>query len=147
MHPWMTKEHWECQINDIKTYIENYGYTVVEATDEEDRVEFSEFVVYINSRNHPESRFYTMLHEYGHIDIYENAAEEFAADHPMYYRAQDGRTARSKAGRVSIMAEEIEAWKRGRWFARDAGMEIDEDKYDRHMTDALMSYINWASDG
>ena len=142
----MTKNDCEYGIGFVTEHLEHLGYEVVEASDEEDRVEFGESVVYINSRCHPETRFYTLLHELGHVDIYENDAVEFAADHPMYYQAQDGRTARSKAGRVSILAEEIEAWKRGRWFARNEELDLDEEKYDRHMTEALMSYINWAAD-
>jgi hypothetical protein len=142
----MTATDWGYGIGYAAAWLESYGYEVIEASDEQDRVEFEGDVVYINSRCHPETRFYTLLHELGHVDIYENGAAEFAADHPMYYRADGGRTTRSKAGRVSILAEEIEAWKRGRWFAREAGLDLDENKYDRHMTEALMSYINWAAD-
>lgn len=142
----MTKFDWEEQIGFVTEELAEYGYVTVEHTDAEDRVEFDEKRVYINSRCHPETRLYTLLHEFGHVDIFENAAADFAADHPMYYRVKDSRTERSKAARVSIVAEEIEAWKRGRWLAREYELYIDEEKYDRHMTDALMSYVNWAAD-
>ena len=121
------------------------GYKIIYGTDEEDRVEFDTKAVYINSRYHPETKFYTLLHEYGHAYIFENLAEKFESDYPMYYRAQDSRTERSKSARVSIVAEEIEAWKIGRQFARNLYMHIDEDKYDTHMTENLMSYIDWAA--
>ena len=141
----LNKLGWLDQIDQIINLIKEMGYEVIQRTDEDDRVEFEEKTVYINSRCHPETRFYTLLHEYGHIDICENGADEFEADHPMYYRNADGRTERSHAGRVSILAEEIEAWRRGRWLARQRGYIINENKYDVHMTDALMSYINWAA--
>ena len=80
------------------------------------------------------------------MDIYENSADDFEADHPMYYQINSVRTARSKAARVSIVAEEIEAWKRGRWLAREFELYINDRKYDRCMTNALMSYVNWAAD-
>ena len=141
----MNKLAWKKQITQVIEMIRGLGYDVVQETDVDDRVEFSEKTVYINSRCHPETRFYTLLHEYGHIDICENSADEFEADHPMYYRNADGRTERSKAARVSILAEEIEAWRRGRKLARNRNLVVNEAKYDLHMTDALMSYINWAA--
>jgi len=141
----MTKEDWNYQFGFVSEHLEHLGYGVVEAAGVDDHVEFDDRVVYINSRYHAETRFYTLLHELGHVDIYENTAAEFEADHPMYYMAGDGRTERSNAAKVSIVAEEIEAWKRGRWFARYAGLDLDEDKYNKHMTEALMSYINWAA--
>ena len=141
----MIKEDWDYQFGFVAEHLEHLGYSVVEAPGVDDHVEFDTRVVYINSRCHAETRFYTLLHELGHVDIHENDAAEFEADHPMYYQAIDGRTERSKAAKVSIVAEEIEAWKRGRWFARDAGLDLDEAKYDKHMTEALMSYISWAA--
>lgn len=131
----------------LKKHIEKkFNYEVLEGTWADERVEFEEQKVYICSRNRAETRLYTLLHEYGHIEIQEMGAADFEADHPMYYKIDDGRVERSKAARVSIVAEEIEAWKRGRWFARKNKLSLDEKKYDKHMTAALMSYINWASD-
>ena len=142
----VTKDEWNAQSKAIIDILKLMGYSVLCYTGADDRVDFAEATVHINSRNHPETRFYTLLHEYGHVHICEHSADEFAEDHPLYYRESDGRTERSCAGRVSILAEEIEAWRRGRHFARNAGMKINENKYDKHMTDALMTYINWAAD-
>ena len=141
----MTTFDWEEQIGWVVGELEEYGYGVIQYTDAQDQVDLEGRVVHINSRCHPETRFYTLLHEFGHVDIYENAAQDFEADHPMYYRHNAVRTPASKAARVSIIAEEIEAWKRGRWLAREYELHIDDAKYDRHMTDALMSYVNWAA--
>lgn len=141
----MIKQDWEYQIGYLSEAVREFGYEIVEQTDTEDRVEHQERVVYINSRSHPETRFYTLLHEYGHIEISETAAVEFAADHPMYIHADDGRSARTSAYKVSLLAEEIEAWKRGRWFARNESLYVDDVKYDKNMTDCVMSYIDWAA--
>ena len=141
------KKNYKKDYNWLKTYIEEkFGYEIVEGTQLEDRVEFEEKCVYICTKHRFETRLYTLLHEYGHIEILETSSKSFEADHPMYYRVEDGRVERSQACRVSIVAEEIEAWKRGRWFARYHKLNLNEKKYDDHMTRALMSYINWASD-
>ena len=139
-------EIWRRQSQIISEALEGLGYKIIYDTDLDDRVEFERKVVYINSRNHPETKFYTLLHEYGHIFIYENMAEKFESDYPMYYRVDDQRVERSRSARVSIVAEELEAWKIGRQFARNLYMHLDEDKYDKQMTESIMSYINWAAD-
>ena len=142
----MTKQDWEFQIGHIEGWLAEHGYQLVQATDEEDQVELAAGVVRINSRQHPETRFYTLLHEAGHVDIYENGAAEFAADHPMYVQAEPGRSATSKAFRVSLLAEELEAWRIGRRLARAEDLFIDDAKFDKLMTSCVMTYINWASD-
>jgi hypothetical protein len=44
-----------------------------------------------------------------------------------------------------VVAEEIEAWKRGREIARDLDLFINDDKYDNLMTEQVMSYLVWAA--
>lgn len=137
---------WKNQIAHMIEWIESKGFSYVCKTDEEDRVELSNKTVFINSRIHPEFRFYTLLHECGHIDVHESQ-EEFISDHPMYVHAHeyDGRIARSRKYKVSLVAEEIEAWKRGRRIAHDERLFIDDKKYDECMSKYIMSYINWVA--
>jgi len=138
-------ETWLDQIHVVKDILSEYGYVVYEFTDAEDSAILEERIIHINSRNHPETRFYTLLHELGHVEIYENQSEEFEAAHPVYVRVHDGRTYRSNAGKVSLIAEELEAWKIGRGIAQQYNLYIDNKKYNKHMTDALMGYINWVA--
>jgi hypothetical protein len=137
------------QTSMLEDILTRKGYTVYYATDAEDRVEFENYSVYINSRSHPENRFYTLLHEIGHIIIGENWSS-FQADHPMYVHSPDGplldgRHERSHAYRVSLVSEEIEAWTRGRRFGKSLSLYIDDEKYNKHMTLNIMSYIQWAA--
>ena len=138
--------NWKRQTKIIIDMINKQGYVVKEYTDAEDRVELEDKIIHINSRKHAETRFYILLHEFGHLDIYENCADEFAANHPVYVWAHDGRTYHSRAGKVSLIAEEIEAWKKGREIARSKNLYINDVKYNNHMTESLMGYINWASE-
>ncbi len=137
------------QISFLETLLAHKGYDVIYDKDVEDRVEFESRLVFINSRNHPENKFYTLLHEIGHILVGEDWPT-FQADHPMYVHSPegpllDGRHERSHAYRVSLISEEIEAWKRGRRFAQSLSLYIDNEKYDKHMTLNIMSYIQWAA--
>lgn len=139
------KEFWNQQIEEIQRWLSKKGYSIKYKSDVEDQVDFDAKVVFICSRNHSESRFYTLLHECGHI-LVKNSWRKFAKDHPMYSASGDGRCARSKAYRVSLIAEEIDAWKRGRRLAARMGLFVQDSKYDKIMTECLTGYIEWAAD-
>ena len=139
-------DKWKNQFDEVKCWLGKKGYTVKCRTDAEDCVLFCAKTVLINSRNHPETKYYTLLHECGHILIDKDSAR-FEKEVPVYARSEDGRSARSKAYRVSTVAEELEAWKRGRRLAARLGHHVDDLKYDKQITDNVMSYIEWAADG
>lgn len=142
----MSKLQWIKQIDQLSDWIYNKKYKLVFKTDEDDCVDFNTKTVHINSRLHPENRYYTMLHECGHILI-NSESSRFEKEMPMYARSDDGRNARSKAYRVSTIAEEIEAWKRGRRLAARLNHEVNDIKYDKQITENVMSYIEWAAEG
>jgi len=135
-----SKQFWEKQFEVIKGWIEAKGYCIRCYTDADDQVDFEKKVVHIDSRQHAESRFYTLLHECGHMLI-SQTARQFAIDHPMYAFSSDVRSCKSKAYQVSLVAEEIEAWKRGRRLAKRFGLEVNDEKFNHIMTDCVISYI------
>jgi len=138
------KEFWNYQFGIVSDWLAKKGYMVALGTDVEDQVHIEEHIVQIDSRQHAESRFYTLLHEAGHVLI-RQGWKQFHADHPMYASSSDGRQVRSKAYRVSLVAEECEAWKRGRRLAKRLGLYVYDIKYDRISTECLMSHIEWAA--
>lgn len=131
---------WNYQSREIEGWLENKGFQVTYGTDLQDAVCFALKMVTINSRQRSESRYYTLLHEAGHVLISQTASK-FEAEHPMYACSSDRRVTKSKAYQVSLISEEIEAWKRGRRLANRFNHEIDNDKYDRIMATCVMSYI------
>lgn len=145
----LARSVWKKQFQQIANVLYCMGYFVEEETDEDDRVCFESKCVYINSRKHPETKFYTLLHELGHVLVSMDWIK-FKSENPMYVhspdRTIDGRQARTRAYRVSLVSEELEAWKLGRRFANSLDMFIDDEKYNKHMSSAIMSYINWAAD-
>jgi hypothetical protein len=134
------------QYGEVCEWLKKKGYNVWTYTDAEDCVSFTGKTVFINSRNHPETKYYTLLHECGHVLI-NGDSERFEEEMPMYARSSDGRNARSKAYRVSTVAEELEAWKRGRRLATRLKHYVETDVYDKHITESVMSYIEWAANG
>ena len=141
----LTKEDWATQFLILTHWAESKGYKVVLKTDGEDSICFESKQITIDSRPWPETRFYTLLHECGHLLIYQNR-KSFQKDHPMYaVFTVDGRKSNSRAYKVSLVAEEFVAWKKGRELSRRLGLCINKTKYDETMVDAVMSYIEMAA--
>jgi len=119
------------------------GYVVNEYTGAEDSVYYESKEILINSRKHIESRFYTLLHECGHILINDNRDRVFKLSR------ETSAIMGNKPGRrrrIAVLSEEVEAWKRGERLAKRLNLEINEEKFDKARTDALISYVEWARD-
>ena len=133
-------DSWNAQFAGVEDWLNAKGYSVVQETDADDAIVLQEKTVYINSRNHAETRYYILLHECGHLLI-SQGAKQWAEDVPMYCQTADLRIEKSRAFKVSLVAEEIEAWKRGRRLARRLGHYINDKKYDNQITRCVFSYI------
>ncbi len=134
------------QFEEISQWAKKYNVDVSLESGTDDRYESSEKKIFINSRLGAEARYYTLLHECGHLLVDKNW-KTFERDNPMYASSCDLRIAKSKAYRVSIVAEEIEAWKRGRRLAKKLGHRVDDKKFDKMISENVMTYIDWAATG
>jgi hypothetical protein len=144
---YLGKPFWDRQFREAQAIIEDWGYDIELSTGAHDRVELGESkTIHINSACHPETKFYTLLHEVGHILIRRNW-KRFAKNYPNYlddpHAGVDGRRERRKSYRIGVIAEEIEAWKRGRAFSERNDLYIDIYKYDHEANKALMTYVDW----
>jgi len=127
----------------VESWLYDRGYTVVQYTDAEDSVYYDSKEILINSRKHIESRFYTLLHECGHILVNDNRDRLYTLSRETQ-AVMGHKPARKR--RIAVLSEEVEAWKRGERLAARLGLEIDEEKFDLCRTNALMSYVEWARD-
>jgi|TARA_R110000824_G_scaffold156620_2_gene329772 hypothetical protein len=119
-------------------------YEIVEGPDEVDACHRDTKQIAICSRMGIENKLYTLLHECGHALIRENLGN-FAKEYTAQMEADgDGRKMRSARYKVETIEEEIEAWKRGRKLASRLEIELNEDKFNAHKTECLMTYIRWA---
>jgi hypothetical protein len=144
------KSFWDRQFREVQEIIEDWGYEVELSTGANDRVELGEVkTIHINSACHPETKFYTLLHEVGHIMVRKDW-KRFSKNYPNYLDGPDagvdGRRERRKSYRIGVIAEEIEAWKRGRSFADRHSLYVDVFKYDYDANTSLMTYIDWIAE-
>ena len=144
----MKSEDWQSQFKIVERELKRlYDYDVVKQTGLDDCADFSKKIIQINSRTHPEGRFYTLLHEYGHVELWEDDWYSFCTAVPSYAKFYSDRRTRSHAGKVATIAEELEAWKRGLMLSYRKALIVDYKKYEKMMNESMMTYIRWAADG
>ena len=137
----MDKIDFQNQFLVLEDWLFNRGYVVTQFTDAHDSVSYATKEILINTRKHIESRFYTLLHECGHVLINDNRDRLFELSRQT--GAVVGQKP-SRSRRIAVLSEEVEAWKRGERLAKRLGLKIREEKFDRERTEALMSYVEWA---
>jgi len=116
------------------------GYHVEFSRDGDDSVDRIGKIISINTTRSLETQVYVMLHECGHILVYEN-------DKVMNFRKIASKyNEKSKIHKVFTVIEEIEAWKRGRMLANRCCIEIDDEKWNRDIARAIRKYMKWALD-
>ena len=141
----MIIKNWQKSIDSVVKWAEDRGINVCFGKDLEDQFCYKERVIHINTNQTKENRFYVLLHECGHYLI-SMTSSNFVRDMPLYKGftgGEDGRVARSKAYHVSLVAEETEAWRRGRNLARRLGESIDNKRYDNMMANCVYTYIKY----
>jgi len=139
-------ERWQRHFDKLVKWAESKGYTVVCETSADDRIEFDTKTIYVNSYNWPERRYYTLLHECGHLLI-DKTSDSFTKylPCPLYAYSIDQRTTKTDAYKVSLLAEEIDAWRRGLRLAARLKLPVNRKKFDQEMATSVMSYIEEAA--
>ena len=133
----------EC-IEKLRLWLNRKGYSLFFETGIQDCVYYSSKEVFINSRNHPEKKLYTLLHECGHILIDSSGRDRLHTLSQEVELSMGKKVNRKK--RVAVLSEEIEAWKRGEALAKKLKIKINPDRFDKIRADAIISYVEWARD-
>ena len=126
-------------IDALICWADKYGYSVSFLYNGEDSISSDAKYIEINSNNTIETQLYTLLHECGHLLIYNNgSAFGFSNIHENF-------SEKSNTHRVFTVIEEVEAWKRGRSLAKRLGIYVDDDAWNRRVCSAIKKYMVWAT--
>lgn len=104
--------------------------------------------IQICNRSKYEIQLYSLLHECGHYLIDEAATKNpktYFEKYPYGYLSGKVKCEDSIQHKVSILAEEIEAWNRGHALSQRLGIKLNEIKFERDKVKALKTYIKWAA--
>lgn len=81
---------------------------------------------------------YSMLHELGHIKIYNKTSYSKKNWKRIKEKYSNDNTVVSA---VQILREEVEAWEAGLLIAKEIGIDIDREDYDSFLAPSLMGYM------
>ena len=145
----LSPSFWKSQFDAVVDILDDMGWEVEMERGAADRALMGSNVIEINGACSPERRFYTLLHEVGHIVLREDWGR-FTKMHPNYmdakFAAPDGRTLRRTTYRIATLSEEFEAWRVGLDFALEKRLYVDLYKYEEESSKALLTYVNWVAE-
>lgn len=96
-------------------------------------------VISINNTKAPAQQLYTLLHESGHVSL-RVAPQSFRSVFPSPDRG-------TISGRLEILREEVLAWDRAEWVAKQLGIPLDRVRWRESYISALGKYARWVSEG
>jgi hypothetical protein len=110
---------------------------------DDDNVDFNRRLITINSNRTPQSQIFGIIHEIGHILLYESPdyVVRFANSDEFKNRREKSRE--TLKVRAESLGEEWEAWALGETLARRMALEIDYQSYYKARNRDLKSYAKW----
>ena len=110
-----------------------------------DQVDWESDTVTVHPNPNQEHLLYSLLHECGHIKIgnYDSYNKEFKS---IAIANWDSRHSRSNIYRYKKLKEEMDAWEEGKNIAKECGIRLNKDRYDKYAAKCFMSYVKFYSD-
>lgn len=133
----------------LTTWLEKRGWTVEFDYLNQDEMIPANKQINISTRQGLEKQLYSFLHECGHLLIqskWDRYEKEYPATAKMNaYATVHKQLARSPKYKVDCLAEEIEAWRRGKKLADRLGLYYNEERYNDLASKCVMTYVKWAN--
>ena len=121
-----------------KNYSVDFDYCV------QDEFRPVEKLITVNTRQGKEKQLYALLHECGHLILGNNEklyAKKYPSSAKMAYFNSNRKLENSHKYKVDVLAEEIDAWRKGKDLANRLGIYIEEENYYNIMSKCVYSYI------
>ena len=131
-------DHLEAYLADKYDVFISFGYDEPNACSEEDKI------LTIITRQHLETRLYTLLHEAGHLILYEEYDHSGLFPSIIY---QPFRKRFSKASAVDVVRNEVLAWEVAYELAGTLGISVNHKKWNNIRKKCLYEYCKWAAGG
>lgn len=135
----------------LESWLERRGFDLELSRGADDSVCFTTCVVSINSRSSERTQLYTLLHECGHITVFEQRMKDRkrrvagSTFRQFWNNCGNARRERAKAVRIGVLTEEIEAWDRGEALASRLKIPYNKKAYHQLRTRSLMTYVRWGA--
>ena len=140
----LKKQAVEAGICDLIEWTHKKGYYIDFDYCVQDELRPADKMITISTRQGEEKQLYALLHECGHLILGNNEAsyaKKYPSSNKMAYFHSNKRLARSPQYKVDILAEEIDAWRKGKDLAKRLGIWIDEENYYKTMSKCVYTYV------
>lgn len=137
------------KINKLVEWAQSKNWTVHFSSTANDKMSPWDREIEINTRYSEEIQLYGLLHECGHVIIQKNknySKKYTYASKVDKMPSKNSQLLSSKKYQVDLIAEEIEAWRKGKELAKRLNLKINEEKYNNEMFKYVYSYIQAASE-
>lgn len=131
---------WDKYLDILIVWANNKGYDIELSPEADNCICEITKLIEINSSASPETQVIRLLHECGHVLIFENGSVHNFQEKKKYAEHTVGH-------KVFTVIEEAEAWRRGGELAKRLKIPINQDVWEKSMVKALKKYINWAAKG
>ena len=138
-----TKKLFKLGIESVVEWAEKKGVSVEFDYCVQDEYRSADNLITVNTRQGIENQLYSLLHECGHLALDKNEklySKRFPTSMKLAIKSNKALE-RSKKYKVDVMAEEIDAWRKGREIANRLDVYVNDEKYYNIQTECLYSYI------
>tara|TARA_Y100001938_G_scaffold148908_1_gene233984 strand:+ start:401 stop:895 length:495 start_codon:yes stop_codon:yes gene_type:complete len=138
------EKKWQRAFNKIEKWAKKTKYFEVYPGNFDAALVDSNVIVYNMNTGSMKNRIYSLLHECGHVLAM--TSKGYKKKFPLLHKQRFGRKKINKnknAYRIEILAEEIDAWKRGKKLAKRLGISLDK-SYDDYAARWVMTYVRCA---
>ena len=126
----------------IQTWANSVGFQV--KLSNVDCVEIEEKTIYLQSNQTAQHMIYSFLHECGHIQVCKEKG--YKKNFKILDDGQfDGRRKRGLYYKYKQLKEEMLAWEYGFKLAKDLGIRLNKENYDKYAAKCFMTYVNNAA--
>jgi hypothetical protein len=134
----------------LTLWLRRRGFKLEREAGADDCVCFDTARVLINSTASHETQLSALLHECGHVDVFQKRlknrrARVAGATFGHWARTSNTKSRQALRVRISVVTEEIEAWDRGEVIAKRLKIRYNRKSFQNVRTRALMTYFRWTA--
>lgn len=108
-------------------------------------ISFASKEISIHSRSSHENQVYDLIHELGHLRLQQQSSHQDTYYQTQYTQVFEMFSKSSRAYKIKILEEEVDAWKFGLILACELGIAVNEKNFEIRKASKLMTYASWAS--
>ena len=131
--------NWLEELHKVQKYCNRKSYSVVYKPVEYDFVDLEKKKITISTSHSYEIALYSLLHEMGHVTLC-NRKKSYKTNFDYVF---ENFSKSSMVYKLTILLEELDAWKEGLKLAERLNIRVDRRKFEITKAKCISTYITW----